>query len=88
VDRLKDPAEVLDWVFDWSAWLSENENIASHTVTAEDGITLASHTEDDGVITAWLSGGTAGERYALACHVVTTAGREGERTINITVRER
>ena len=85
---LKDPSAVLDYVFDWSNWLASGETITDHTITADTGITVDSSTEDDGKVTVWLSGGTAGESYKVACLVTTSAGRTDERTIWIKVTNR
>ena len=85
---LKDPSAVLDYVFDWTEWLATGETIADHTITADTGITVDSSTEDDGKVTVWLSGGTAGINYKVACLITTSAGRTDERTIWIKVVER
>ena len=86
---LKDPSAVLDYVFDWKEeWLATGETIADHTITADTGITVDSSTEDDGKVTVWLSGGTAGINYKVACLITTSAGRTDERTIWIKVVER
>jgi len=85
---LKDPSAVLDYVFDWTEWLATVETITDHTITADTGITVDSSTEDAGVVTVWLSGGTAGENYKVACLITTSAGRTDERTIWIKVTNR
>ena len=93
---LKDPSAVLDYVFDWTGWLATGETIAVDsetgekliTITADTGITVDSWTEDDGKVTVWLSGGTAGINYKVACLITTSAGRTDERTIWIKVVER
>ena len=93
---LKDPSAVLDYVFDWTEWLATGETIAVDsetgekliTITADTGITVDSWTEDDGKVTVWLSGGTAGINYKVACKITTTVGRTDERTIWIKVVER
>ena len=85
---LKDPSAVLDWAFDWTAWLATGETITDHTITADTGITVDSSTELDGKVTVWLSGGTAGEWYEIACLITTSAGRTDERTISIQIQER
>ena len=85
---LKDPSAVLDYVFDWTEWLATVETITDHTITADTGITVNSSTESDGKVTVWLSGGTAGINYKVACLITTTAGRTDERTIWIKVVER
>lgn len=85
---IKDPDAVLDYQFPWTSWLGSGETITSHTVTVTDGITLDSDDEADGVVTLWLSGGTAGTRYAVACRITTNQGRTDERTRHVDVRER
>lgn len=84
---VKDPDAVLDYEWDWSAWLG-TDTIASHTVTAATGLTVDSSTATSTAVTAWLSGGSVGASYAVTCHVVTAAGREDDRTATITVQER
>ena len=95
----KDPSAILDWAFDWkplthgvsgatSDWLATGETITDYTITADAGITVNSSAEDAGVVTVWLSGGTAGINYKVACLITTSAGRTDERTIWIKVVER
>ena len=85
---LKDPSAVLDYAFDWTEWLATGETIANYTITADTGITVDSSTEDAGKVTVWLSGGTAGINYKVACLITTAAGRTDERTIWIKVTDR
>jgi len=85
---LKDPSAVLDYVFDWTEWLATVETITDYTITADTGITVGSSTEDAGKVTVWLSGGTAGINYKVACLITTTEGRTDERTIWIKVTDR
>lgn len=86
---IKDPDAVLDYAFDWEEyWLGSSETIASHTITVQTGITKDSDSESDGIVTVWLSGGTAGNTYEVACEIVTTSGRTDERTISIICNER
>ena len=88
----KDPDAVLDYAFDWNdssdPWLASGETISSHTITADTGITVDSDSESSGVVTVWLSGGTAGQDYDVACKIVTSASRTDERTITIKCRNR
>jgi hypothetical protein len=83
----KDPSAILDYQFDWSAWLVA-DTITAHTVTAEDGLTVDSTTASTTAVTAWVSGGTVGETYELTCHITTADGRQDDRTLHIAVRER
>lgn len=84
----KDPDAVLDYVFDWSAWLADGETILTHQVTVEAGdavIDSTSQTTD--TVVAWLSGGTLGTDVELRCRVTTTEGRIDDRTIVVLIRE-
>lgn len=89
-DRLfnKDPDAVLDFAFDWTAWLSDGETISSHVIVEQTGITVDSDSESNGVVTVWLSGGTEGETYSLTCSITTSQARQDDRTIFILVEER
>ena len=84
----KDPDAVLDYVFNWSDWLEDGETISSHVVTVGSGITKDSDSESSGIVTIWLSGGTHGSDYIVACKIVTSMSRTDERSINIRCRER
>jgi hypothetical protein len=102
--HIKDPDATLDFAFDWagltngtegatSDWLATGETISSYTITAQEGITLetvAPHaqSESGGKVTYWLSGGTAGNWYTVACKIVTSASRTDERTMQIQVKNR
>lgn len=94
----KDPNAVLDYKFDWAAqtngsgssdWLASGETIASYTVTAETGLTKVSDsvTDSNTSVTVWLSGGTTDTVYDVTCHIVTSVGREDDRTMKIVVRQ-
>ena len=84
----KDPASVLDYQWDWSDWLPTDDTIASATVTADAGLTVDSSSNTTTAVTAWLSGGTVGQTYAVTCQIVTTDARTDERTIRISVKDR
>lgn len=84
----KDPDAVLDYVFDWSSWLADGETISSHEAEVGTGITKDSDSESSGIVTIWLSGGTHGNDYLVACKIVTSMERTDERSINIRCRER
>ena len=85
----KDSNAVLDYSFDWATeWLASGETISSHVITVGTGLTKDSDSENGGIVTVWLSGGTAGVNYPVACKIVTSAGRTDERTILIECTER
>lgn len=84
----RDPDSVLDYQWDWSAWLGVGESINSHTIIVPTGITKDSSTNDSTTVTAWISGGTTGVAYDVVCRIVTSSGRTEDRTIRLLTREK
>jgi hypothetical protein len=82
----KDPDAVLDYSWNWATWLG-SDTIASYVIEV-DGVTLNSDSRNVSVVTAWLSGGTAGETATATCRVTTAAGRTEDRTIYLDVADR
>jgi hypothetical protein len=85
----KDPDAVLDYEWDWEAWLA-GDTIVDHDVDIPadpTGLTLDSDSASTTAVTAWISGGTAGESYTVTCHIVTAAGREDDRSMTFNVEE-
>lgn len=85
---VKDPQAVLDFNWDWSAWLGEDEEISTSTVTPDPGLSVTQTSAKDGIVTAWLSGGAQGTDYTVACAITTSAGRADTRRLTISVRQR
>lgn len=86
--KLKTPSAVLPFGVTWAAWLAAGETITDSTWTVPAGITeetAPASAVTDGVATIWLSGGTLGEKYRVTNHIVTSQGREDERSIIIEV---
>lgn len=83
----KDPNSVLDYVWNWTAWL-DGDTIASHTITATGGLIVDSSTVDGPLVTVWLSGGTLGETSKVTCHIVTDGGRTEEKTSTFQITDR
>jgi hypothetical protein len=82
----KDPDALLDYEFDWGAWLPPGDTIAAITMTADAGIVVESSTFTDTTATVWLSGGTELEIYTITNHITTADGREEDMTIEIQIR--
>lgn len=84
----KVPNAVLDYAFDWNTtWLQSGETITSHEVTVTEGLTRGSDTESDGLVTAWLSGGTVGGLYLADCKIISSLGRTEVCSIQINCTE-
>lgn len=84
---IKDPQARLDYAVDWSPWLGA-DTIASVVWTVPMPLALESQSHTDTIATVWLSGGTAGQSYAVVCAVTTDAGRVDERTLTVIAQER
>lgn len=92
---VKDPDAVLDFPFDWSAWLTDvGDTYGSHSFVVADPagvatpLVVASSSHVGGVVTAFVSGGTLDQTHALTCRLTTAGGRIDDRTLYIKVRAR
>ena len=86
--KIKDPDAVLDYGLDWSNWLASGETISSSSWVVETGLTKDSSSNTTTTTTVWLSGGIAGRTYRITNSIVTSTGREDDRSILIKVIER
>lgn len=89
----KDPDAVLDYVWDWTAWLA-GDTIATKTVTVTAAVgdltplAVDSSTITGSTVVAWLSGGKVNTTYSVTCRVTTAGGRTEDRTSRFIVTER
>lgn len=84
---IKDPDAVLDYQFDWSAWLGD-DTLVTVNWTVPDGLTMNSSSNTATAATVWLAGGTAGSDYTLTCRITTAGGHTDERGETIRCRDR
>ena len=84
----KSPADVADYYIDWTAFLATTELIASVTVTADTGLTVGTTDYTDKVVRTRLSGGVAGNSYAVTCLITTTSNETFSVTKNLIVQTR
>lgn len=88
----KDPAALLAYQMDWSAWLGADEAITDAEVTVADGITLNPDGKStafvDGKVTFWLGGGVPGTGYVVSCRITTNTGQIDKRSAQLPVLER
>lgn len=77
-------------------WLAVGETISSFSILppVPTGLVVGNASvggpapaQSVGKVTAWLSAGTAGVAYEIACHIVTSAGRIDERTIVLHIAD-
>lgn len=97
--KFKDSSAVLDYVFRWGPddraleppWLEAAETITTHTIAVTPaGLTVEQSeiTPDGKDVLVWLSGGTVGATYTVACHVLTTLSRADTRRMTVAVQDR
>lgn len=90
-ESLHDPQAVLDYSFDWSAWLAGQDTISasSWSVDGSDAALVIDSTDFTVLsTTVWLSGGTVNRTYKVTNHITTVGGREDDRTLLIKVKQR
>lgn len=84
-----DVDDVLDYEWDFTAFLASGETIATAVITASADLTLnpsphgTSHTST--TVTAWVTGGVPWTIYSLGCHITTSAGRERDQELRLLV---
>ena len=84
---MKDPNAVLDYSWDWTAWLDTGETITSHTLIPT-GVTVESSAVVGSSVVAWISGGTAKSTASVTCRITTSDGRTDDRTMTLWIQER
>jgi hypothetical protein len=84
----KDPFAVLDYTLDWTNWMPDGDTISSVSVAADAGITVDSTSNTNYIVTAFISGGTAGTIYNVEYRITTSNGLKDSRNFRIKVLER
>lgn len=85
----KDPNAVLDYTFDWSAWLLPlSDTIASVTWIVTSGLTTSSPTNTTTTATVFVAGGVDGNTEKLTCRIVTANGRTDDRSVDLKIVQR
>lgn len=83
----KDPQEVLDYQFDWTARLAASETITTSTFLLESGSVVLGTSSIVGALTKiWLSGGTLGEVNVITNRIVTNQARTYDSSANLRIR--
>lgn len=83
----KDPDEILDYQFDWSARLVAPEVISSSTmIKASGSVTLSADGFASPITSVWMTGGTAGDVCIVTNRIVTSQGRTHEASAKVRIR--
>lgn len=78
---LVSPDATLDFGFDWSQWMDEDDQITTSDWTVPGTITLENETQTATQTVVWLSGFTEGMQYRLVNTITTAEGREDSRSL-------
>ena len=85
----KDPNAILDYTFDWTAWLLPIlDTISTATFLPDSGITVQSSSHTTTTATAFVTGGTVDTTQNLICRITTAGGRTDDRTIQLKIVNR
>jgi hypothetical protein len=96
----KDPQDILDYSFDWTAWLAAAADIpdtisASSWSASPAGLVIGSGINGAPVpsfsatsSTVWLKDGTVGEFYRVTNHITTGGGRQADSTFIVNIQQR
>ena len=90
----KDPYAVLDYSLDWTNWMPTGDTISSITVTAQtitgdaSALAIDSSSNTNYIVTATISGGTAGNIYNVEYKMITANGLRDSRNFRIKVLDR
>jgi hypothetical protein len=80
----QDPSAVLDYLIDWSAWLT-GDTISLSAWTAPTGLTAVSDAKNTSQTIGWFSGGTLGQSYTVRNTIVTVGLRTAIKSFTITI---
>lgn len=84
---MHDPDALLDYAYDWEAWLG-TDTISAATWTVPTGLTKEAESHTNTTATVWISGGTNETAYQITCHITTAGGREDDRSLLLWVKHR
>lgn len=84
----KDPQADLDYVIDWSDWLAGDTLNTSAWAVASGDVTLHDPAIVGDLTRVWVTGGTAGTIARITNSIVTTGGRDEDRTLTFIIQER
>jgi len=91
----KRPGEVLDYIFDFSRWLSGGDKIANATANVVSAVPAGVEASaaiwrvlfDDLTATAWVRNGVDGETAEVTVQIVTAMGRVKDARLRLRITE-
>lgn len=84
----KDPDEILDYQFDWSARLEPGETIDTSVFLVLGSVDVSDEDVSGALTTFWAAGGTPGEACRITNRIGTNQNRVYDQTATLRIRER
>ncbi len=85
---IKDPQDVVQYQFDWTTFLLTGETVVAHTIFVEYGdVVINSNSLAGSVINFELLGGAEGSTSRVTAHIVTSTGREADRSLDLYITQ-
>lgn len=87
----KDPDSVLDYQFDFSAWLGDGESIVDADWIVDGGLAVEHSAFTATTATVWLSGGTLSTIATATCRITTDSvpeSRVDDHTLKLMIKAR
>lgn len=98
--KIKDPQAVLDYKWNWGSKYLGDDTITDAEFDVYDtsgqpigsgdtgAVAVDDLSFDDTSATAWLSGGTVNVQNIVTCHITTAAGRQDDRSLYLSIKQR
>ena len=85
-----DPDAILNYAFDWSAWLADGATISTSTWDGPDGLTLTASVDGTNTIVKVqvTDSSLLGSKVDLVNHVTSSDGQEDDRTLRLYISQR
>lgn len=84
----KDPNAVLDYAFDWAAWLAGDTIANSAWTVTGGGVSVSSASNTTTTATVFLSGGIEGSEATISNRITTAGGRTQDKTAVVPIASR
>lgn len=85
---IKQPADRLDYDFDYSVFLAAADSIETAVFTVEPaGLTIDTSLVEPTFTKVWLQGGVVGNTYKVSCTITSAHGRVKQDEIKLRIRE-
>jgi hypothetical protein len=83
----KFPSDVLDYGFDWTAFLGSDTILTATMSASPAGLTVGTTSHLGYIVKAMISGGATGNTYLISCVITTSGGLTANSDFKLDIRE-